>query len=147
MFAALEASLHTALDGAIAGVTLAGGNLLGTLDPLPDMAKPGTPAVLVRTEWGGPRFTGRTPDAVQLTQAVTVSVYVAGMRVRGAERARVLAGVEEILRRLLAWRPNGPDGSLPDFEPGAMPDEFAGVWRFSIPLTIPSIRLRAAPQE
>lgn len=147
MFAQLEASLHGALDGAIPGVTLADKTLLGTLDPLPEIAKPGAPSVVLRTEWGGPRFTQRITDAVQFEQAIAVSVYVAGARVRGAERARVLAGLEEILRRLLAWRPNGPDGSLPDFDAGQVPDEFAGVWRYTISIVIPSIRLRAAPQE
>lgn len=148
MFLDLEQQLHSLLDGAIEGVTVAAGTVVGTLDPLPDMTQPGAPSVLLRTEWGGSVFGARTPDAVQVSLPITVALYVAGVRVRPQRRADVIAGIETIIARLLGWRPAGEDSEPPEFAAGDAPGEFAGVWRWSVTLNPQKIRLRAAtPQE
>tara|TARA_R110002049_G_scaffold83870_1_gene213373 strand:+ start:239 stop:664 length:426 start_codon:yes stop_codon:yes gene_type:complete len=141
MFAQLETDLHALLDGAVPGVTLH-----GTLDPLPEIGQSGTRPIFLRTEWGGAPITARTTDAAQVEQRFAVSLYVAGARASESDRTAALAGLTEILRRLIGWQPTGEHSQV-EFDAGAPPDEFGGVWRYSINITIPSVTLRVQPQE
>lgn len=137
MFAALEASLIDQIDGAVLGAPI-----YGSLDVKPRIGEPGAPATLVRVDWGGIRPQQQHPDALLFEHVFAVSVLVNAPRVRAADRLVALAGVETLVKRLIAWRPIDEHTPAEITYAGA-PEDVDGVWRYTLTLTIPDNRLRA----
>lgn len=137
MFTALEASLIDQIDGAVLGAPI-----YGSLDIKPRIGEPSAPATLVRVDWGGLRPQQQHPDALLFEHVFAVSVLIAAPRERAADRLVALAGIETLVKRLLAWRPLDEHTPAELVAAGA-PEDVDGVWRYTLTLTIPDNRLRA----
>lgn len=136
MFAAFETSLIALIDGAVAGAPV-----FGTWDFV-DFTAPGAPALAVKVSWGGYAIAQQLTDAVRGDQRFSVSVLVNQPRVNAAARAAAAAGIGTLIERLIGWRP--VEDTQAAIETAGEPGEEAGLWIYTINLTIPDYRLRAS---
>ena len=136
MFDALEASLVAAIDGAVVGAPI-----YGTWDYI-DFTAQGAPSVGIKVSWDGYPIQQQTLDAVRGDQRFIVSVIVNQPRVNATARAAASAGIATLIGRLIAWRP--VEDTSAQIDTSAGPAEDAGLWVYSIAITIPDIRLRAS---
>ncbi|WP_018991299.1 hypothetical protein [Aromatoleum toluclasticum] len=136
MFAAYESALVTLLADAIPGAPV-----FGSFDFI-DFTAAGAPAVAVRVAWEGLAKRAQKDDALLGDQRFSVSVIVNQIRVSPTARDAAVTGIGTILSRLLGWRVDAD--KQPDIDPSAAPDEAAGLWVYTINLTISDTRLRAS---
>lgn len=116
MFSTLETAIREHLAGCIAGV-----QVNGTWDYV-DMAREGAPVVAMQVEYQGFDALENRPGAVTLGHRFAVHVYVDAGRSRDAQRTAAEAGLQEAVKRMLAW----PDDRL-RVEIGASPvSQFEG---------------------
>lgn len=138
MFDALETSLLALIDGAVSGAPV-----YGTFDYV-DFTAAGAPAVAVKVSWEGFPIQQQIPDAVRGDQRWSVSVIVNQPRVSPTARAAATAGIGTLIARLVGWRPDAEEILRPQIDTAAPPDEAAGLWIYTLNITIPDIRLRAS---
>lgn len=136
MFAAFETSLIALIDGAVAGAPV-----FGTWDFV-DFTVPGAPALAVKVSWGGFPISQQKDDAVRGDQRFAVSVLVNQPRVNAAARDAAANGIGTLIARLIGWRPlNDAPVAI---DTAGEPAEEAGLWIYTINITIPECRLRAS---
>lgn len=138
MYLTHESSLIAHLTGAVAGATV-----FGTLDFI-DFASADAPSIALQVAWDGYPVSNRTMDALAGSHQFSVALFVNALRIKPAERAAIAAGLEEIHRRLITWRPNP---SIPDAVAEISGGQAAGVgtmWQYTINVSVPGFRVRAA---
>lgn len=138
MWVDLESSLRAAITGALRMA-----QVFGSMQFV-DMQSEDAPAIAVQIAWLGFSPTGQKPDALAGTHQFVVRVMCNALRVKPAETRAVAEGLDELHKRLIAWRPR-PE----------LPDEYAEIdqsgvvdagqiWTYEITLTVPGYKIRAS---
>ena len=138
MFLETESSIKTHLTDVISGVPV-----LGTYDWI-DLSERDAPAVALRVSWEGFEHTAQKQDALAGRQRFAVSLTVSALRVKPAQHAQIDAGLAELYRRLITWRPNPAMPDLHANVESAVLQEAGAIWQYVINLTIPGYKIRAA---
>ena len=136
MYLDLETSLKTALRGAMRGA-----EMFGTLDVV-DLASTDAPPVSVRVVWRGLSPGSRKSNVLIGDHQFSVEATLVGLRAKDDQQKAFAAGVLEIHKRLIAWRPLPQTPDLyASIDSGQLQDS-GGVFQYQINLTVPDVVIR-----